>query len=61
MEQHARVVEEAAAAHRAQMAAERGRYGALAADIDLAGREAAELRRQMEEDVDREVKELKEK
>ena len=37
------------------------RFGALAADKEEAGREAAELARQMEEDVDREVEELKER
>ncbi|KAL4457327.1 hypothetical protein ABPG75_012192 [Micractinium tetrahymenae] len=61
VEQHARVVDELTAGHRAELAAERARYGTLAADKDLAGREAAEVRRQMEEDVDREVEELKER
>ena len=49
------------ATHARELAAERARYGLLATDKDVAGREAAEVRRQMEEDVDREVEELKER
>lgn len=61
VEQHARVVEELGVAHQAALAAERARYGALAAEKGDGEREAAEVRRQMEEDVDREVEELKER
>lgn len=55
------MVAELNAAHQQQLAAERARYGELAAAKDVAEREAAEVRRQMEEDVDREVEELKER
>ncbi len=61
VEQHGRVVEELGASHACTLAAERQRYGALAADKDMAGRHATEVQRQMEEDVDREVEELKER
>ena len=61
VEEHARVVDALNSTHRAGLAAGRGRYGALSTEKDLAGREAAEVRRQMEEDVDREVEELNER
>lgn len=37
------------------------RYGALSAEREDGAREAGEVRRQMEEDADREVEELKER
>lgn len=61
VQQHSRVVAEVRAAASAELAAERSRAAALARAKAEGEAEGAEVRRQMEEDVDQEVEELKER